>query len=70
MPILHALLRGILPKSDENFIAFVISMILKKQCERMSLVQRVVSTLLYGHSAKKEVPKSLFISIFCDLITL
>ena len=57
VPTLHALLRGILPKSNENFIAFVMSMILKKRCERMSLVQRVVSTLLYGHSAKKQVKK-------------
>jgi len=60
VPTLHSLLRSILPKSDENFIAFVISMILKKRCERMSLVQRVVSTLLYGHSAKKQVHKSYY----------
>ena len=49
------LLKGILPKSDDNLITFVIAMVLKKRCKHMSLVQRVISVLLYGNATSKEV---------------
>ena len=64
VPTLYKLLTGILPKADKSFISFVICMILKKRCKQMSLVQRVVSTLLYGHSAKKQVGVRLFSCYF------
>jgi len=55
VPTLYKLLKGFVPKADDRFISFVISLLLKKCCKHMSLVQRVISTLLYGHSAKKQV---------------
>ena len=55
LPTLLALLKGILPKSDDKFLAFVIAMILKKRCKHMSLVQRVISVFLYGNATSKEV---------------
>ena len=58
--MLYALLRGILPKSDENFFAFDISVILKRQCKR------TMSSIYFVWSFSKEVVSTL---IFCDLIT-
>jgi len=55
VPTLYKLLSGFVPKADGRFISFVISLLLKKRCKHMSLVQWVISTLLYGHSAKKQV---------------
>ena len=55
VPTLFKLLSGFLPKADNRFLAFVMCMLLKKHCKFMSLVQTVMSTLLYGHSAKKQV---------------
>lgn len=55
VPTLFRLLQAILPKADKKFLSFLISLILKKRCKHMSLVQRVVSVLLYGNAAKKQV---------------
>ena len=52
VPTLFKLLSGFLPKADQRFLALVIYMLLKKRCKFMSLVQTVMSTLLYGQSAK------------------
>ena len=55
VPTLLALLTGLLPKAEKNFITFVVSLLLKRRCKHMSLVQRVVSLVLYGNAAKKQV---------------
>ena len=55
VPTLFTFLSGLLPKADKRFIAFIISLLLKKRCKHMSLVQRVISLLLYGNAAKKQV---------------
>ena len=55
VPTLFKLLKKILPKSDEQFLAFFISMLLKKRSKFMSLVQRVVSVMLYGNATHKQV---------------
>lgn len=55
VPTLFKLLKKILPKSDEQFLAFFISILLKKRSKFMSLVQRVVSVMLYGNATHKQV---------------
>ena len=55
LPTLILLLRKILPKSDDKFISFVISLLIKKRCKHISLLQRVISVLLYGNGTSKEV---------------
>ena len=59
LPTLLALLKGILPKLDDKFLTFIIAMILKKKCKHMSLVQHVISVLLYGNATSKEVVMSI-----------
>ena len=51
---LFALLTGLLHKADKKFIAFVVSVLLKRSCKHMSLVQHVISPVLYGNTAKKQ----------------
>ena len=54
----------LLPKSDHKFLAFLISIILKCRCKHMSLVQRVMSVLLYANGTSKQVsiyPLNFFI---------
>ena len=55
VPTLFTLLTGLLPKAEKRFIAFVMSLLLKRRCKHMSLVQRVISPVLYGNAAKKQV---------------
>ena len=55
LPTLLLLLKKILPKSDDKFLSFVISLIMKKRCKHMSLLQRVLSILLYGNGTSKQV---------------
>ena len=55
VPTHFALLTGLLPKAEKRFIAFVVSLLLKRRCKHMSLVQRVISLVLYGNAAKKQV---------------
>ena len=55
VPTLLALLTGLLPKAEKKFITFVVSLLLKRRCKHMSLVQRVVSLVMYGNAAKKQV---------------
>ena len=59
VPVLLGLLRSILPKSDKAFLGFVISLLLKKRNQKMSLMQRLVSVLLYGNAAHKQVHFSI-----------
>ena len=43
------------PSEDKPVVCFIVSIILKCRFRCMSLVQRVVSVLLYGHGASKQV---------------
>ena len=55
VPTLFQFFEKLLPKAEKKFLAFVISLLLKKHCKHMSLVQRAVSVLLYGNAAKKQI---------------
>jgi len=55
VPLLLSFLQSILPKADKIFITFVVCMLLKKRSKHMSLMQRLVSVLLYGNAANKQV---------------
>ena len=66
LPTLILLLRKMLSKSDK-FISFVISLLIKKRCKHMSLLQRVISVLLYGNGTNKEVGTVISILIL-DLL--
>lgn len=54
-PRLVRFLQSILPRAGKIFIAFVVCMLLKKRCKHMSLMQRMMSVLLYGNAANKQV---------------
>lgn len=53
MPNLSKLLSIIV--QDKMLLCLLISMMLKKRCSKMSLVQKVVSLFLYGHGCGKQV---------------
>jgi len=55
VPWLVRFLQTILPCADKIFITFVVCMLLKKRCKHLSLIQRMISLLLYGHAANKQV---------------
>lgn len=55
MPVLTSLLQKLLPKGSVKLFSFIISVMLKKRCKHMSLVQRVVSMMLYGNATQKQV---------------
>ena len=55
VPTLVKLFQGLFPKAGRKFICFLISVILKKSCMQMSLIQRVISFLLYANGTNREV---------------
>ena len=55
VPTLILLLRYLMPKANGKFLSFIVAIILKKRCKHMSLVQRVISVMLYGNATQKEV---------------
>ena len=55
VPSLVQLLQKLLPKADMKFICFVVSIIFKKKCMHVCLLQRVFSVLLYGNGTGKQV---------------
>lgn len=55
VPSLVNLLQGILPKANKSFLSFLIAIVLKKRCKHMSLVQRMISILLYENATNKQV---------------
>ena len=70
VPTLILLLRHLMPKADGKFLSFIVAIILKRR-KHMSLVQRVISVMLYGNAAQKEVGvldiKLFYITCFSDL---
>ena len=68
VPTLYKLISGFLPKADDRFISFVIAVLLKKRSKHMSLVQRVISTLLYGKETSKHKVKNFnYIYSMCSV---
>ena len=65
VPSLVKLLQLVLPKASncKAFLCFVISILLKKRCMHMCLMQRMVSILFYGNGAHKQVRTLFFITI-------
>ena len=55
VPTIVTFLRNLLPKADRIFLASLICLILQQRCKHMSLFQRVMSVLLYGHGTSKQV---------------
>ena len=57
VPTLMKLLATLLPndKSSRNIICVIVCMILKKRFQKMSLVQRAISILLYSTGSSKQV---------------
>ena len=55
VPTLIKLFQNLLPKAERKFICYLTSMILKKRCVQMSLIQRAVSFFLYANGTNKEV---------------
>jgi len=55
VPTLVSFFCSLLPKAPVKFICFIICAILKRRCKHMSLVQRVVSIMLYSNGTNKEV---------------
>ena len=55
VPTLILMLRYLLPKADGKLLSFIVAIILKRRCKHMSLVQRVISVVLYGNATQKEV---------------
>ena len=55
VPTLILVLRYLLPKADGKLLSFIVAIMLKQRCKHMSLVQRVISVVLYGNATQKEV---------------
>ena len=67
---LPIIFKKLLPKAEKKFLAFLMSLILKKRCKHMSLVQRAISVLLHGNAAKKQVfvLVNVFITFICNCL--
>ncbi len=57
IPTLMSLLSHLIPKPDEHkpLLCFLASQILKSRHQRMGLVQRAVSIMMYGNGTAKQV---------------
>ena len=55
VPSLVTFFKGLLPKSNMNFISFLVCAILKQRCKHMSLLQHVFTVLLYSNTTNKQV---------------
>ena len=57
MPMLMSLLSHLIRKPDENkaMLCMLASQLLKSRHQRMGLVQRVISVMLYGNGTAKQV---------------
>ena len=55
VPTLLQLYKQLFPGASKVLICFAISLVMKWRSPKMSLIQRVVSTFLYGNGAAKQV---------------
>ena len=70
VPTLFAFMQMLLPKADNMFISSLICIILKQRCKHMSLFQRVVSVLLYGHGTNQQVKLHIISFLPCKMYFL
>ena len=54
VPTLLQLYKQLFPRASRVLICFAISLVIKCRSTKMSLIQRVVSTFLYGNGATKQ----------------
>lgn len=54
-PTLVKFLQKLFPKSNKMFLSCIICLMLKHRCKHMSLLQRVISVLFYGHGTSQQV---------------
>jgi len=66
VPTLFAFIQMLLPKSSNVFVSSLICIILKQKCKHMSLFQRLISVLLYGHGTNQQV--KVYITIYLPYI--
>ena len=64
IPTLWSILESLLPKPNQKFICFIISMILKMQCKHLCHVQKAVSILLHGNGIREQVLLSFYVSVW------
>ena len=60
VPTLVKFFQSLFPKAGRKFICFLVSVILKKNCPQMSLIQCAISFLLYVNGTNREVSKLKF----------
>jgi len=55
VPVTIKLMQKMLPQASNMFLSCLICLMLKERCKHMSLLQRVISVLLYGHGTSQQV---------------
>ena len=55
VPTLIKFLKKLLPHSNNMSLSCVVCLILKQRCKHISLLQQVISVLLYGHGTCQQV---------------
>ena len=62
VPTLVKFIQKLLPSSSNILISALICIMVKQRCKHMSLFQRVISELLYGHGTSQQVNEGLQIA--------
>lgn len=69
LPTMLALLVSIMDKkTNKPLVCMIVSMVLKHRFHKLSLVQEVISVLLYGNSAHKQVNIKLSMFTLCIVV--
>lgn len=55
LPMLTALLKGLVPKGKMPFISMITCMLLRQINSKITLGQKIISIFLYGNAASKQV---------------
>ena len=55
LPTLVKLFKRFFPHCSHKVLCFIISQLVKQQSPQMALAQRVISVLMYGNGASKQV---------------
>lgn len=55
LPTLVKFFRRVFPQRDQKVMCFIISQLIKQRSPQMALVQWVISVLMYGNGANKQV---------------
>ena len=64
VPTLLTLLKNLIPRSTlkKPLLCLVVSMILKSRHQRMGLVQKVVSVMMFGNGSSKQVRLNIYLA--------